>query len=73
MRRGLRQGEQVVVALEVARMVAEALAAEVRVAEPLGLDHRAHGAVDDDDPLAQQADEGLGAVRRRAGNRMVTA
>ena len=36
-------------------MVAEPLAAEVRLAEPVGLEHRAHRAVEDEDPLAQEA------------------
>ena len=43
---GLGQREQVVVALQVARPVGEALAAVARLGGPVALDHRAHGAVD---------------------------
>src|SRR6185436_1736046 len=47
----LGQHEQVVVALHGLWMVGEALAAEGRLVELVALDHRAHGAVDDQDAL----------------------
>ena len=63
---GLGQAQQVAVAAQVARVVAEALAAEVGLAEPVGLEHRAHRAVEDEDPLAQEAGQrGRGARRGR--------
>ena len=49
-----RQHQQVVVALEVARVAGEPLAAEVGLPEPAALDHRAHGAVEDQDAFAQR-------------------
>ena len=52
--RRLRQREQVVVAAQVAAPAAEALAAELLLGEALALDHRAHGAVEDQDPLGEQ-------------------
>ena len=52
-----REHEQVVVALQVARVVGEALAAEVGLGEPVPLDHRAHRAVEHEDALAQQGGE----------------
>ena len=55
--------QQVVVALEVARPVREALAAVARLRGPVALDRRAHGAVDHQDPLAEQRGELLGGVR----------
>ena len=51
--RRLGQAQQVAVAAEVARVVAEPLAAEVGLAEPVGLEHRPHRPVEDDDPLAE--------------------
>ena len=36
---------------------AEALAAEVALAETLGLDHGSHGPIEDDDPLVEEAME----------------
>ena len=65
--RRLGQAQQVAVAAQVARMVAEPLAAEVRLGEPVGLEHRAHRPVEDEDPLAQepgQQGEARGAVER---------
>ena len=50
---GLRQLQQVVVALQVLRVVGEARAAVLGLAEPAALDHRAHRAVEDDDALLQ--------------------
>ena len=60
---GLRQAQQVVVAAEVARVVAEPLTLEVGLAELARLEHRAHGAVEDEDPLPQQ----VGQARQAAG------
>ena len=66
--RRLGQAQQVAVAAQVARMVAEPLAAEVGLGELVGLEHRAHRAVEDEDPLAQEArqeGEPRGAVEGR--------
>ena len=48
---------QVVVAAQVAGVVGEALAAEVGLDQLVALDERAHRAVHDHDPLAQQVVE----------------
>ena len=66
------QDEEVVGAPQVARVVGEALAPEVGLAAARALEHRAHGAVEHEDPLAQRRAEPLypgtaalvGAVRR---------
>ncbi len=50
---GLGQHQQVVVALQVAGPVGEAVAAEVGLAQPVLLDHRPHRAVEDQDTLGQ--------------------
>ena len=52
---GPGQDEQVVRAAQVARVVLEALAAEGGLVELVALDHRAHRAVEDQDPLAHQS------------------
>ena len=57
----------VVVALQVARPVAEALAAIVGLAEPVRLHHRAHRSVEDQDALAEQAAELADAVGAQHG------
>ena len=62
---GLRQRQQVVVASQVARPVAKALAAELRLVQALALDHGAHGAVEDEDPLAHQGGELRAAIAMR--------
>ncbi len=55
MMRRLRQREQVVVALLVAAVIVEAIAViGVRI-QPMGLDHRAHGAIQNQDALLEQA------------------
>ena len=54
---------EVVVAAQVVRVILEPLAAVVGLLEPVALDERAHRAVQDDDPLAQQV--------RRAGRARV--
>ncbi len=55
----LGQVEDVVVALQVDRVVAQRLAAEGRLVQAVGLDHRAHGAVQDQDPVGGQAAQEL--------------
>ena len=52
--RRLGQAQEVAVAAQVARMVAEPLAAEIGFGEPVGLEHRAHRPVEHEDPLAQE-------------------
>ncbi len=49
-----RQGEHVVVALEVVAVIAEATAAEVLLAELVTLEHGAHRAIQDEDALSGQ-------------------
>ena len=68
-RRAAVRREQVVVALQVARPVGEPLAAVVGLVGPVALDHRAHRAVEHQDPLAAGA---RSAPRwRRGGGRRV--
>ena len=50
----LRQRQQVVVAAQVAAPAAKTLAAELLLGKALALDHGAHGAVEDQDPLFEQ-------------------
>jgi hypothetical protein len=50
----LRQRQQVVVAAQLARPVAEARAAVVFLGKPRALDHGAHGAIEQQNLLAQQ-------------------
>ena len=59
---GLRQQQQVVVALELLRVVREARAAIVSLRETAALDHGAHGAVQDQDALVEEAVEQIAAV-----------
>ena len=54
--------QQVVVALEVVRVVGEALAAIVGLDQAVALDHGAHGAVEDEDALREQVAQFAGAV-----------
>ena len=70
----LRQNEQIVVSLEVVRMVAEAFSPVIGLTELVALDHRAHRAIEDQDArfergvkLLQTAGshEGYGAGNRR--------
>jgi hypothetical protein len=61
--RGTREREQVVAALELARMVREPGPPEFLLAEPVGLNHRPHRPVEDEDPLAEQAVQGFQGVR----------
>ena len=58
---GLGQHQDVVGALQVARVVLEALAAEVRLGQRVALDHRAHRAVEHQDPLAHDLRQQLDA------------
>ena len=58
----LGQHEQVVVALDVAGPVGEALAAELLLLELVALHHRAHRAVDDEQPLLERGAELVGRV-----------
>jgi len=62
-----RELQQVVVALQVLRVIAEALTAEIRLAELVALDHRAHRAVEDGDALRQDGGQRLGAGVVAAG------
>ena len=57
---GWRQAEHVAVAAQVARMVGEPLAAEVRLAEAVPLEHRAHRPIEHDDPLGEQVRQASG-------------
>ena len=54
---GAREGQQVVGAVEVAGVVAEALAPERALVEPLALDHRPHGAVEHEDAAVQVGED----------------
>ncbi len=57
------QAEQVVVAALVAGRVGEARSAVVRLLQAVLLDHRAHRAVEYQDPLLQRGEECFGAGR----------
>ena len=57
----LSQAEQLVVAFDVLVKVFEALAPVLGLRQPEALDHGAHGAVKDEQALAQQLGQGLGA------------
>ena len=50
----LCEGQEIVAALELTGVVGKLRPAEVVFAETLGLDHRPHGAVHDEDALAEQ-------------------
>ncbi len=58
----LGDGQQIIVALEVARVVSKALAAIIRLLERIALDHGAHGAVEDQDALFQGLAKGCGLI-----------
>ena len=60
--RGLREREEVVVALQRLRPVGEAIAAEVGLVERVALDHRAHRAIEDEDAVGEELAETVGAV-----------
>ena len=59
----LRERQQVVVALQIAGQIGEALAAELGFGQPVALDHRAHGAVEDQDPAVEERAKLVGLVR----------
>ena len=52
---GPGEDQQIVVAFEIARVHPEPLAAEIRLRQLVALDHRPHGAVEDEDPRRQQS------------------
>ena len=56
---GPGQHQQVVATLEIVRPVLEPLAAERGFIQPVLLDHRAHGAVENDDALGEQLAQGV--------------
>ena len=56
---GREQDQEIAVALEILRVILEALAAEVRLGQLVALDHRAHRAVEDEDPPGQQGAQGV--------------
>ena len=60
--RGLGQHQQVVVAFEVVRVIGEARAAVVGFLQTVALDHRAHGAVEDEQALLEQGGKFGGTV-----------
>ncbi len=66
---GAREAEQIVVALQVVGMGAQAFAAKVRLLQAEGLDHRAHRAIQDGDALGEERAEG-GEGRRFLGGRV---
>ena len=59
---GSRQHQQVVGAAQVRRVVEEAVAPECSLVQLVGLDHGAHGTVEDEDPLPEQVGEQVGAL-----------
>jgi hypothetical protein len=60
--RGSRDGQQVVVALEIAAPVSEALASIIVFTEPVALDHRAHRTVEQDDAVVERLEQGLDSL-----------
>ena len=50
---GLGQTQKIVAALEIFAVIGEPLAAKIRFAKFMGLDHRPHSAVENDDSLGQ--------------------
>ena len=60
---GRRQRQEIVVALQIAPIVAKALAAVAGLVELVALDHRPHGAVEQDDALLEEGFEPLDAPR----------
>ena len=59
----LRKDEDVVVALDVVRMPREACTPVSALVQPVALDHRAHCAIHDENPLREQRGEKIGSVR----------
>ncbi len=68
---GLGEHEQVVVAGEVVRVVLEPIGPEVVLAEPEGLDHGAHRAVEHEDPLTGELGDRVIGERVGAGDARV--
>ena len=66
---GLREHEQVVVALDVPVPVGKALAAVIRLLELVLLDHGAHGAIENQDAFVQQLSDLFGCSYRHGGER----
>ena len=62
----LREDEQVVVALQILVVRLEPLAAELRLAQRVALDHRAHRAVEDEHALGENRVELLSGRHRVA-------
>ena len=65
---GLRQREEIVVALDVMVMAGKARPAIAGLVQPVALDHRAHRAVQDQDALVEQGDDFVGAVGLHGGS-----
>src|SRR5574343_1950200 len=59
---GPGQDQQVVVALDVVRVILEALAAVIGFGQPMALDHGAHGAVEDEQALLKKGGKFGGTV-----------
>ncbi len=67
------EGQEIAVAADVARMVGEAGPAEVLLAQPVPLEHGAHGAVEHEDPIAEQpGQERQAALARERRSERVT-
>ena len=60
-----RQYEQIAIAFQLARMIAEPLAPEVALCEPAALDHRAHCAVKEQDACLEQGVQPFGCRHHR--------
>ena len=58
-RLGLRQRQQIVISAQILGVTLEAFGAEIAFRELMALDHRAHGAVEDQDFFARQPVEGF--------------
>src|SRR6185503_393315 len=62
---GTREHQEVVVALEVVRMIAQPLAAKLRLCQPITLNHRPHRAIEQEDAPGEQLVK-AGGRRHRA-------
>ncbi len=51
---GTRERQEIVVAAEILGVGAQPLAPEVRLIQGVGLDHRPHGAIEDEDALRER-------------------
>jgi hypothetical protein len=63
----LRERQQIVVALEIMPEIAKTIAAVVSLVEPVTLNHRAHGAIENQDALSEQRLELVNAGVHRYG------